>query len=30
MQVAPTVNLAEGQQETLERWARGRLLPARL
>jgi len=30
MRVAPVVILEEGQQETLERWARGRSLPARL
>src|SRR5882672_7805556 len=30
MRVAPTVVLEEGEQETLEQWARGRSLPARL
>src|SRR5277367_1405214 len=30
MRVAPAVVLEEGQQETLERWTRGRSLPARL
>ena len=30
MRIAPTVILEEGQQEALQRWARGRSLPARL
>jgi transposase len=30
MRVAPTVTLGEEQQNTLEQWARGRSLPARM